>query len=167
MSNVTKPNVQNLRKLTPATNIPTDQLRAQISNLRHITSDTDRPWIYYVGGDSVSALILLIMICCLLYWCYKRTQKFNTRSPACVTNADPEIMNMMHARVDAIGTHRGSEPGQETFGIQDPVGTQCMVLSNNMQFTFASALLNQLEDYGTNVREHCRRLRVGITLQIP
>ena len=66
---------------------------------------------------------------------------------------------MMHTRVDAIGTNRGSVPGQETVGIQDQVGTQCTVLSNNMQFAFASALLNQLEDYGANVTEHCRRLR--------
>ena len=39
------------------------------------------------------------------------------------------------------------------------MGTQCTVLHNDMQFAFASALLDQLEDYGTNVREHCRRLR--------
>ena len=52
LSNVTKPNVQNLRKLTLAPNIPIHQLRAQTSNLRCITFDTDRPWIYYVGGGS-------------------------------------------------------------------------------------------------------------------
>ena len=34
-----------------------------------------------------------------------------------------------------------------------------MILSNNMQYAFASALLEQLEDYGTNVKEHHRRLR--------
>ena len=48
---------------------------------------------------------------------------------------------------------------RETVGIQDPVGTQHRVLGNNMQFVFASALLGQLEDYGADVREHCRRLR--------
>ena len=66
---------------------------------------------------------------------------------------------MMHTRVGAIGTNRGSVPGWETVRIQDPADTQCTVLSNDMQFVFVPALLDQLEDYGTNVREHHRRLR--------
>ena len=99
------------------------------------------------------------MIYCLLYWCCKRTQKSETMSPTCVTIADPENPDMMHTRVGAIGTNRGSVPSWETVGIQDPAGTQHMVISNDMQFTFASALLNQLEDYGSNVREHHRRMR--------
>ena len=156
---MTKPKVKNLRRLVPAPNIPTDQLTAQITNFRHITSHTDRPWIYYVGGGSGSGLILLITICCLLYWCCKRTQESVTRLPACVTIADPENPDMMHTRVSAIGTNRDSVPGWETVRIQDPAGTQHMVLSNDMQFAFALALLNQLEGYGTDVREHCRRLR--------
>ena len=60
-----------------------------------------------------------------------------TRSPACVTNADLENPNMLHTRVGAIGTDKHSVPGQETVGIQDPVDTQHMVLSNDMQYAFA------------------------------
>ena len=82
-----------------------------------------------------------------------------TRSPACVTNADPENPNMMHTRVGAIGTNQCSVPGWETARIQDPVGTQHTVLHNDMQYAFTSALLDQLENYGANVREHCRKLR--------
>ena len=152
LSNVTKPKIKNLRKLAPAPNIPITQLRAKIANFRQITSDTDRHQIHYVGGGSGSGLVLLIVICCLLYWCCKRTQKLETRSPACVTNADVENPNMLHTKVGAIGTNVYSVPGRETIGIQDPVGTQCMVLSNYMQFANTSALLDQLEDYGTNVR---------------
>ena len=74
--------------------------------------------------------------------------------PACTTNAAPENPNMLHTRVGAIGTDKCSVPGQKTVGIQDPVGTQCKVLSNDMQYAFATALLDQLEDYGTNVKEH-------------
>ena len=66
---------------------------------------------------------------------------------------------MVHTRVGAIGTNGCSVPGQETVKIQDAVGTQHMVLSNDMQFAFTSALLDQLEDYGTIIRKHCRRLR--------
>ena len=157
---MTKPKVKNSRKLVLAPNIPVDQLRAQIAKFKHITSHRDRPWIYYVGGGLGSGLILLIMICCLLYWCCRRTQKSGTRSSACATIADPENLNMMHTRIGAVGTNRGSVPGQETVGIQDQAGTQCMVLSNDMQFAFASAFLDQLEGYGADVREHCRRLRV-------
>ena len=65
----------------------------------------------------------------------------------------------MHTRVGAIATDKCSVPGWETVGIQDPVGMQCKVLSNDMQRAFATALLDQLEDYGSNVKEHCRRLR--------
>ena len=65
----------------------------------------------------------------------------------------------MHTRVGAIGANKCSVPGWETIGIQDSVGTQCTVLHNNMQFAFTSALLDQIEEYGTDVRQHHRRLR--------
>ena len=68
-----------------------------------------------------------------------------TRLPACATNADPENPNMLHTRVGAIGINAYSVPGLETVRIQDPVVTQYMVLSNDMQYAFASALLDQLE----------------------
>ena len=119
----------------------------------------DIPWIYYVGGGSGSGLVLVIVIYCLLYWCCKRTQSHKTRSPACVTNAAPENPNIMHTRVSAIGTDKYSVPSLETVGIQDPVDTQCKVLSNDMQYAFATTLLDELEDYGANDKEHCRRLR--------
>ena len=102
LSSVTKPKVKNFRKLAPTPNIPINQLRAKIANFKCITSNMDRPWIYYVGGGSGSGLILLIVTCCLLYWCCKRTQEFRTRSPVCVTIADLENPNMMHTRVGAI-----------------------------------------------------------------
>ena len=75
LSNVTKPEIENLKKLATAPNIPIDQLRAQITNFRNVNPDTGRPWIYYVGGGPGSCLVLLIVICCLLYWCCKRTQR--------------------------------------------------------------------------------------------
>ena len=156
---MTQPKIKDLKKLVPAPIIPNDLLRAQIANFMQITSNTDRPWIYYVGRGSEYGLVLLIIMCGLLYWCYKRTQKLETKSPSCATNADPGNPNMLHTRVGVIGTNAYSVLGQETVGIQDPVGTQDMVLSNGMQFAFASALLDLLGDHGVNVREHHRRLR--------
>ena len=119
----------------------------------------DRPCIYFVGGGSGSDFVLLIVICCLLYWCCKKTKSQETILPACVTNGAPENLNMLCTRVGTIGTDKYSVPGWETVGIQDPVGTQCKMLSNDMQYAFATALLDQLEDYGANVKEHHRRLR--------
>ena len=133
-----------------------------------------RPWIYYAGGGLGSGLVLLIVTCCLLYWCLnktqshvtcctgvvRKTQSHETRLPVCVTSAAPETPNMLHTRVGAIGTDKYSVPGWETVGIPDPVSTPCKVLSNDVQYAFATTLLDQLEDYGANVKEHCRRLRI-------
>ena len=127
---MTKPKIENLKKLAPAPNAPIDQLRAHIASFRNFNPDTDRPWIYYVGGGSGSGLVLLTVICCLLYWHCKRTQTQETRLLACTTSAAPENPNMLHTRVGAIGTDKYSVPSQETVGIWDPVGTQCMVLNN-------------------------------------
>ena len=71
LSNVTQPEVNNLRKLAQALAIPSGQLRAQIANFNSVRS---RTWIYLVRDGSGSGLILLIAICCLLYWCCKKTQ---------------------------------------------------------------------------------------------
>ena len=65
----------------------------------------------------------------------------------------------MHTRVDSIGNDKYSVPGGETVGIQDPGDTQCKVLSNDIQYAFTTALLYQLEDHGTHLKEHCRWLR--------
>ena len=43
LSYVTKHEVKNLRKLSPATSIPINQLRAQIANFRHVSSDKRKP----------------------------------------------------------------------------------------------------------------------------
>ena len=65
---------------------------------------------------------------------------------------------MLNTRVGAIGSDKYSGPFWETVGTQDPVGIQCMVLNNDMQYAFATALQNPLEDYDTNVKEHCRQM---------
>ena len=98
LSDVTQPEVKNLRKLAPIPAIYIDSVRS-------------RPWIYYVGGGSGSGLILLIAICCLLYWCCKKTLNPETRWPTCVAYTDPENPNMMHTRMGAISTDKYSVLG--------------------------------------------------------
>ena len=82
-----------------------------------------------------------------------------SRSPTCVAYTAPGNPNMMHTRMGAISTDKYSVLGLETVGIQDPVGTQSKVMNNDMQYAFATGLLDQLEDYGAGVNEHHRRLR--------
>ena len=66
---------------------------------------------------------------------------------------------MMHAKVGAIRTTQISALGQVTVEIHNSVGDKTMVLNDNMQNAFASALSDQLEDLGADVKEHHRRLR--------
>ena len=82
-----------------------------------------------------------------------------TRSPYPNSYTAPENPNMSTPRVGAIGVDLNSAPGQVTVGIQDTVGDKRMVLNYDIQNDFASALSDQLEDLGPNVRECHRRLR--------
>ena len=143
--------------LTPA-NL-TDQLRAQIANFRHIEAKKAKSWIYYIGGESGSGLILLLTICGILYWRCKHPQSKETRSPSPIAYTVQENCNMMHAKVGAIRNGQSSALGQETVGIQDSGGNKRMILNYDMQKAFASALLDLCEVLGANVKEHCRRLR--------
>ena len=150
--------IENLKKLTPAPAIPITQLRTQIASFRQIDTDKSTSWIYYVGGGSGSSSILLIVICCLVCSRCKHHQSNETRSPSPAAYTAPENPNMSTPRVGAIGVDKNSAPGQVTVGIQDSAGDKRMVLNYDMQNAFTSALLDQLEDLGIDVREHHRRL---------
>ena len=134
-------------------------MRTQIANFRQIETNKSTSWIYYVGGGSGSGSILLIVICWLVYWRCKHHQSNETRSLPHVAYTAPEKPNMVHTREGAIRTGHSSALGQETAGFQDQVGNRRLVMDNDMQNAFASALLGQLEDLGANVTEHHRRLR--------
>ena len=47
------------------------------------------------------------------------------------------------------------------------MGNQRKVLNGKMQYALASALLDQLEDLGTDVKEHGRRLRYRQYTAVP
>ena len=109
-----------------------EQLRAQISGFRHIETKTDQSWIYYVGGGLGSGLLLLLVMDRIVYLCGKRPRYDLARQPVSVTYTTPESQNMMQ--------------------------TRHMVNDNDMQQTFATALLNKLQGMGADVTGHCRRL---------
>ena len=67
----------------------------------------------------------------------------------------------------AISADQYSALGWETVGIQDQVGTQSKVLNSDLQYAFTSALLDQLEDLGADVNEHCRILRTRKYYALP
>ena len=69
-----------------------------------------------------------------------------------------EKPNMVHTREGAIRTAQSAALGQRTAGFQDLVGNRRLVMDHETQNAFASALLDQLEDSGADVKEHHRRL---------
>ena len=152
--NITNTEVEKLKSLEPAPSIPIDQLRAHIAKLRQIEPYNKKPWIYYVGGGSGSGLLLIIIISCTLYWYCKRTNPSESRSPTCVTIAAPEAPSMLSSRVNGIEADKYSASGRETVGSQGPVGTQGMGSRNEMQYAFASALLDQLEQNSNNLKDY-------------
>ena len=145
--------------MTPAPTIPIDEFRTQIASLRQIETNKSTSWIYYVGCGSGSGSILLIVICCLVYWRCKHHQSNETRSPPPVAYTAPEKPNIIHTREGAKRTGQSSALGQRNVGFQGPVGNRRLVINHEMQNAFTSALLDQLEDLGTDVKEHHRRLR--------
>ena len=138
--------------------IPIEQLRVQISSIRHIETKTNQSWIFYVGGGSGSGLLLLLVIGGLVYWCCKRPRYDLARAPVSVTYTAPEGQSMMETREAAIGADKYSALGQKTVGFQESVGHRHMVNDNDMQQAFVTALLNQLEDMGADVTGQHRKL---------
>ena len=109
LSNISTTESEQLKKLVPASNIPIDQLRAQIASFRHINTGKKQSWIYIVGGGSGSGFILLVIICGCLYWRCKNHPNLKARLPIHVTSTAPENPNMMHTQGDAIRTGIGSD----------------------------------------------------------
>ena len=103
--------------------------------------------------------MLLLAVCGILYWRCKHPKSKKNRSSTPIVYTVPENPNMMHAKVGAIRTERSSALGQETVGIQDSVGNKRMVLNCDMQSIFSSVFLDQLEELGTDIKEHHRKLR--------
>ena len=99
---------EELKKLESAPAIPTEKLRTQISSFRHINTETDQSWIYYVGSGSVSGLMLLLAIGGIMYWCCKKPRYDLTKPPISVTYTAPERQRMMQTREAATGTDQYS-----------------------------------------------------------
>ena len=135
-----------------------EQLKSQIASFRHIDEDNDTTWIYYVGGGSGSGLLLPITTTCIVYWCCKNNQDSVPRTPPPVTYIAPKNHNMSMPQVGATGADHSSAADQVTVRFKEPMGNRRLD-DYQMLNAFASVLLDQHEDLGTDVIECCRRLR--------
>ena len=133
--------------------IKTLQPPITLINLQPACSAFSTSWIYYIGGGSGSGSILLIVIFCLVCWRCKHHQSNETTSPSPVAYTAPENPNVVHTREGAIGAGQSSALGQRTAAFLDPVGNRRLVMDPETQYAFASALLDQFKDLGTNVME--------------
>ena len=92
-------------------------------------------------------------------WCCKKPQSKDDRPTTSVTYTAPETTNLGSPNVDTRRAGQYSALGWEPVEVQEPVGGQKIVINNDMQLAYASALLDHLEDLGANVQSHHRRLR--------
>ena len=86
-------------------------------------------------------------------------QSKDDRPTTSVTYTAPETTNLGSPNMDTRRAGQYSALGWEPVEVQEPVGGQKIVINNDMQFAYASALLDHLEDLGTDVQSHCRSLR--------
>ena len=80
------------------------------------------------------------------------------RTPPIVSYIASENHTVSMPKVCTTGADHSLAPGEVTVRLQEPMGNRRMD-DYQMQNAFASALIDQLEDLGTDVEEHHRRLR--------
>ena len=134
-----------------------EQLKSQIALFMHTDEDNDTTWIYYVRGGSGTGLLLLITISCIVHLCCKNNWDSVARTTLPVIYIAPENYNMSMLQVDATGADSQLSSWSGDGKVQEPMGNRRMD-DYQMQNAFASALLDQLEDLGADVKEHHRRL---------
>ena len=89
----------------------------------------------------------------------KKSQSKDDRATTFATYTAPETTNLVSPNVDTRRAGQYFALGQMPVGVQEPVGGLKIVINNDMQFAYASALLDHLEDLGTNMQFHHRKLR--------
>ena len=100
-----------------------------------------------------------IVIGVVVSWCCKKPQSKDDRPTTFVTYTAPETTNVGAPNVDTRRAGQHSALGQEPVEVQEPVGGQKRVINYDTQLVYASTLLDHLEDLGTDVQSHRRRLR--------
>ena len=94
----------------------------------------------------------------MVYWCCKKPQSKDDRPTTSVTYTAPETTNPGSPNVDTRRARQYSALRQEHVEVQESEGGQKIVINNDIQHAYASHLLDHLEELGTDVQSHCRRL---------
>ena len=114
------------------------------------------------GGSIVSDLLLIvIMVSVCVYWRYKKYSQNDARSTILYGNPNDSVnLNVVYTRKDAIRTD-DTVLGQEAvriLGSEEPY--KKVPVKNLVHGSEASATLDQLEELGIDVSEHCRKQRI-------
>ena len=119
--------------------------------------------VVYCGGRHriYGLLLIVIMVSVCVYRRYKKYSQNDARSTILSGNPTDSVnLNVMHTRKGATRTEE-TVLGQETFRIQvsgEPY--KKVSVKNPMHGSEASALLDQLDELGIDISEHCRKQRV-------
>ena len=112
------------------------------------------------GGGSGAGLLLLVVIGILIWRCkYSKVKKSSSLPHVTYSFTDPENSNMVYSKLGAIRAKKGLAFGQETIEIKDPLSNMRSGFENNLQLSYTSALLDQLEARDADISKHCKRLR--------
>ena len=113
------------------------------------------------GGIGSGLLLIVIMVSVCVYWRYKKYSQNDARSTNLSGNCTDSVnLNVMHTRKGATRTD-DTVLGQEAVRIQvlgEPY--KGMPVKNPVHGSEAFALLDQLEELGIDVSEHCRKQRI-------
>ena len=102
-SSLSETQLQRLKKLDSAKDIPVKMLKAKINLLNAIDFDPKTKYWIFIGGGSGSGLLLLVIVClCIYCQCTKHSKRKARSTSLHKSNPDPENLNMMHTRVGAI-----------------------------------------------------------------
>ena len=150
--------ISNLQKLEPVPSVPVNELRAKIESLKILNLDSKgKSWFYILGGTVSDVLLLVIVMMCVYWKCRKHARKAARSTSLNITCTDPENLNVLHTRKDAIRSFDVTDLGWETIGIQvsdRPI--KKVKFDDPVQGVEPPAILDQLEKLGINVTRHCK-----------
>ena len=153
MSNLSDVQISNLKQLKPVSNIPVNILKAEIGNLKRVNLDNNTMEWIFIGGGLGSGILLLVIVClCVYSKCGKQMGK-KARFVLYRPDTEHEKPNMMHTKVDVIGSVVQTELGQETVGVQSSE-KPCKSVKLNVQVYGPGTLrlLDQMEKFGMKVK---------------
>ena len=157
VSNLSIPQVHELKQLSPAKSIPVKILKAKIHMLKVIDFNAKTKYWIFIGGGSGSGLFLFIVIGIAVYCCCcKKHSRRRARSTSNSLYYDDLVNpNLLHTKVGARKSDKCSDFGQETVGIQRSQKiTVSPALLDPVKYPGTVRILNQLEKDGVDINKY-------------